>query len=68
MGEPITLLAASLLALPVAASATPWREEPAVTALFRGAGAEGTFVLLDERRGELRGPAAGGGDHPAGCR
>ena len=56
MGKPFTLLvAAALGALPAAASTTPWREEPAVTALFRDAGVDGTFVLLDERRGELRG-------------
>jgi hypothetical protein len=35
--------------------ATPWRDEPVVTALFRDAGVDGTFVLLDEGRGELRG-------------
>ena len=54
-----TLMVLALLALPAAAAPTaaapPWREEPAVAALFRAAGAEGTFVLLDERRGELRG-------------
>ncbi len=55
MGKPFTLLAAALLALPTAASARPWKEEPAVTALFRDAGVEGTFVVLDERRGEWRG-------------
>ena len=55
MGQPITLIAAALLALPTTAGATPWRDEPAVTSLFRDAGADGTFVLLDERRGELRG-------------
>jgi beta-lactamase class D len=45
-----------LLVLPAAgAAATPWRDEPTVAALFREAGVEGTFVLLDERRGELRG-------------
>ena len=55
MGKPFTLMAAALLALPAAASAMPWRDEPAVTALFRDAGVDGTFVLLDERRGELRG-------------
>ena len=37
------------------AAAAPWREEPAVAALFREAGLQGTFVLLDETRGELRG-------------
>ena len=63
MGTPRTLLAVALLALPAstaasvtaAAPAEPWREELAVAALFRQAGVEGTFVLLDERRGELRG-------------
>ncbi len=63
VGTPRTLLAVALLALPTAgvaagspaAAAEAWREEPAVTALFREAGLEGTFVLLDERRGELRG-------------
>ncbi|MDM7954160.1 MAG: class D beta-lactamase [Cyanobium sp. CZS 25K] len=57
MGTPRTLLAVALLALPpsAAAAAEPWREEPAVAALFRQAGVEGTFVLLDGRRGELRG-------------
>lgn len=55
MGKPLLLVAAAVLALPLAASATPWRDEPAVTALFRNAGVDGTFVLLDERRGELRG-------------
>jgi beta-lactamase class D len=61
MVGPFTLVAVAVLALPTAAAAsandkaTPWREEPAVTALFRDAGVNGTFVLLDERRGELRG-------------
>jgi beta-lactamase class D len=55
MGKPLTLLALVLLTLPTAATATPWREEPAVAALFRDAGVEGTFVLLDEGSGELRG-------------
>lgn len=55
MGKPLTLIAVGLLALPSAAAAAPWRDEPAVTALFRQAGVEGTFVLLDETRGELRG-------------
>jgi beta-lactamase class D len=65
MGQPLTLLAVALLAWPAgnpviaatAPSAAPasWREEPAVAALFRKAGVEGTFVLLDERSGELRG-------------
>lgn len=55
MGKPLTLIAVGLLALPSAAAATSWRDEPAVTALFRQAGVEGTFVLLDETRGELRG-------------
>ncbi|WP_396122576.1 penicillin-binding transpeptidase domain-containing protein [Cyanobium sp. CH-040] len=41
--------------LPSAAGAAPWREEPAVAALFRQAGVDGSFVLLDERSGELRG-------------
>ena len=35
--------------------AAPWREEPAVAALFRQAGVEGTFVLLEEHSGDLRG-------------
>lgn len=55
MGNPLTLLAVGLLALPTAAAAAPWRDEPAVAALFRDAGVEGTFVLLDEGSGELRG-------------
>lgn len=55
MGKPLTLMAAVLLALPASAAATPWREEPAVGDLFRTAGVDGTFVVLDERRGELRG-------------
>jgi beta-lactamase class D len=63
MGTPRTLLAVALLAMPASAAASvtaaapaePWREELAVAALFRQAGVEGTFVLLDERRGELRG-------------
>jgi beta-lactamase class D len=55
MVKTFTLVAVAVLALPTAAAATPWREEPAVTALFRDAGVEGTFVLLDEGRGELRG-------------
>jgi beta-lactamase class D len=63
MRTPRTLLAVALLALPASAAASvtaaapaePWREELAVAALFRQAGVEGTFVLLDERRGELRG-------------
>jgi len=32
-----------------------WREEPAVAALFRQAGVQGTFVLLEESSGSLRG-------------
>jgi beta-lactamase class D len=56
MGKPLTLIAAGLLALPTAAAAAEtWREEPAVAALFQQAGVVGTFVLLDESRGELRG-------------
>jgi beta-lactamase class D len=69
MGKSITLLTVTLLALPtaIAGSAAPavpaapaapaatWREQPAVAALFRAAGVEGTFVLLDERSGELWG-------------
>ena len=63
MGKALTLMAVALLALPASAAASvtaaapaePWREELAVAALFRQAGVEGTFVLLDERRGELRG-------------
>jgi beta-lactamase class D len=55
MGKPLTLLAVGLLALPPAAAASPWRDEPSVAALFRDAGVEGTFVLLDEGSGELRG-------------
>lgn len=43
------------LSSPTPAIAAPWREEPAVAALFRQAGVEGTFVLLEERSGELRG-------------
>lgn len=63
MRTPRTLLAVALLALPASAAAAvtaaapaePWREDLAVAALFRQAGVEGTFVLLDERSGELRG-------------
>ncbi|MCS5698159.1 hypothetical protein NZK32_03780 [Cyanobium sp. FGCU-52] len=56
MGKPLTLIAAGLLALPTAAAAAEtWRDEPAVAALFQRAGVVGTFVLLDESRGELRG-------------
>ena len=71
MVKPVTLLAAGLLVLPSAfapgllgaavaaepsaAPAATWREEPALAALFREAGVRGTFVLLDETRGELRG-------------
>jgi beta-lactamase class D len=55
MGKPLTLLAVGLLALPTAAAAATWRDEPAVTALFRNAAVEGTFVLLDEGSGERRG-------------
>jgi beta-lactamase class D len=55
MGKSLSLIAAALLSLPSAALASPWREEPAVAALFRQAGVEGTFVLLEERSGELRG-------------
>ena len=59
MGKTLTLMAVALLAPLTAAAgpavAEPWREELAVAALFRQAGVEGTFVLLDERRGELRG-------------
>jgi beta-lactamase class D len=63
MRTPRTLLAVAQLALPASAAAAvtaaapaePWREELAVAALFRQAGVEGTFVLLDERSGELRG-------------
>ncbi len=55
MIKPFTLVAVAVLALPTAAATTPWRDEPAVTALFRDAGVDGTFVLLDEGRGELRG-------------
>jgi beta-lactamase class D len=48
----------ALAALAPAAVAVPagtWREEPAVAALFRQAGVEGTFVLLEESTGSLRG-------------
>ncbi|MDM7953873.1 MAG: penicillin-binding transpeptidase domain-containing protein [Cyanobium sp. CZS 25K] len=63
MGTARTLMAVALLALPSSAAAAvtataivePWREYQAVAALFQQAGVEGTFVLLDERRGELRG-------------
>ena len=55
MGTPLTLMAVAILALPGAAAAAPWREEPGVAALFRDAGMDGTFVLLDERHSELRG-------------
>ena len=55
MGQPLALIAVGLLALPAAAIAAPWREEAGVAALFRAAGVQGTFVLLDEARGELRG-------------
>jgi Beta-lactamase class D len=46
---------AATSAAATSASAATWREQPAVAALFRSAGVEGTFVLLDERSGELRG-------------
>jgi beta-lactamase class D len=55
VGTPLTAMAIWLLALQAAAGAAPWREEPAIAELFRQAGVEGTFVLLDERNGELRG-------------
>ncbi|MEY4352169.1 MAG: class beta-lactamase [Cyanobacteriota bacterium] len=57
MGNALPLLAVALLALPASAAspAEPWREEPAVAGLFRQAGVEGTFLLLDGRRGELCG-------------
>jgi beta-lactamase class D len=61
MRTPRTLLAVAVLALPASAAAAadaaaePWREELAVAALFRQAGVEGSFVLLDERSRELRG-------------
>lgn len=55
VGKPILLVTVAVLALPTAAAATPWRDEPAVTALFRNAAVNSTFVLLDERCGELRG-------------
>ena len=59
MGKALTLMAVALLAPLTAAAgpavAEPWREELAMAALFRQAGVEGTFVLLDERSGELRG-------------
>ena len=58
MGKPFTLMAVALLTLPTSAAAaavTPWREAPGVAALFRDAGVEGTFVLLDEGRGEWHG-------------
>ena len=66
MRKPLTLLAAALLTLQTAASSTAaaeaeaaadtvWREEPAVAALFRKAGVEGTFVVLEQPSGSLRG-------------
>ena len=61
MGRPSILMAMAVLALPPAHAhahahaAAPWREEPAVAALFRRAGVQGTFVLLKERSGELQG-------------
>lgn len=55
MGTLLSFITAGLLALPAAATAAPWRDEPSVAALFRQARVEGTFVLLDEARGELRG-------------
>jgi beta-lactamase class D len=61
MVKPFTLVAVAVLALPTAPAASanvkaaPWRDEPAVTALYSDAGVDGTFVLLDERRGELHG-------------
>jgi len=62
MVKPFTLVAVAVLAQSTAAAATPWRDEPAVTALFRDAGVDGTFVLLDERSGELRGHNRGRAD------
>ena len=48
-----------LTSLPAPAAAADarlrWREEPAVAALFRQAGVQGTFVLLEESSGRLRG-------------
>jgi beta-lactamase class D len=44
-------LAPRVLGAPPAA----WREEPAVSALFRQAGVVGTFVVLEEGSGALRG-------------
>ena len=55
IGTSRTLMAVWLIALPTSASAAPWRKEPAIAALFQQAGVEGSFVLLDERSGELRG-------------
>ncbi|MFM7268017.1 MAG: class D beta-lactamase [Cyanobium sp.] len=55
MAKPLRLIALALLTLISPAVAAPWREEPAVAALFRQAGVEGTFVLLEERSGDLRG-------------
>jgi beta-lactamase class D len=55
MGKPLTLMAVAVLALPAPVAAEPWREEPALTALFRDAGVNGTFVLLDEGSDTLRG-------------
>jgi beta-lactamase class D len=51
----VPLLIGLLLGSATAATAAPWREEPAVAALFRQAGVQGTFVLLDADTGELRG-------------
>lgn len=55
MAKSLTVMAVALLAMPTAASAAPWREEQAVAALFRDAGVDGTFVVLNERSGEWRG-------------
>ena len=44
MIKPFTLVAVAVLALPTAAATTPWRDEPAVTALFRDAGVDGALA------------------------
>jgi len=55
LGLTAAVLLALPTALPAAARVAPWREEPAVACLFHDTGVDGTFVLLDEDSGELRG-------------
>jgi beta-lactamase class D len=54
LAAPAAAAAAALAPLPLPAGLR-WREDPRLGALFRQAGLEGSFVLLDRRRGELVG-------------